>query len=709
MKRVMFFLLFLSFLYLGVCVSCAQDIKAEWTKFQEKYGKHLQATWDERTGRPRNILGFIEPKDSLAQLGFVGIDDGWSAILLWKSFIDENERLFGINSSGFSVSDVREIMTERWGILYKVKHQQVYKGVPVECAKSIMFVDRLGRILSFSLLAELDINISAIPSITEAQALAKAQAELIQVGQEVETTARLVILVDEAPDEFYTLAWQVAIYPESERGTIVSIDACNGDILKTYPCGDEFTNSGIVEFHYYTDPSGGNNEPLSQASVTDNMNVKIYSSDGFPVAQQTVYSSNPNYNISWSGGYGVYFLSFCKDGTYAKVQMNANFVSQTNYQYDIGSPKSGTGENTLAGGITSRDFINVYHQCKQMHDMFQAIDPSYNKSKVTVTLLDEFNGGGWNGITDSSTTFRLRDVGSYVTDIVRHEYTHTVICDIYANNNGVGTTHEANTMDEAFATFYAARKATDFYYGDPADIGVTHHDLETPGNFSSYGSPEPYHYSQHDKSKDEHWNQMILASTLWDLIQGGNPNSPPPAAPHPAGWDTIVWLAINDEVNTHCNFRARIIYWANAWGGTSYSNFATSIFNEHGIPSSGSWAPPLIDFQSEMAKLPSENESKPNYRSALLQNYPNPFNPETWIPYQIKDECNLTIKIYNVSGTMVRKLELGNRPAGLYISSDRAAYWDGKNESGEYVSSGTYFYTIHAGDFIATKKMIIQK
>jgi flagellar hook assembly protein FlgD len=90
-----------------------------------------------------------------------------------------------------------------------------------------------------------------------------------------------------------------------------------------------------------------------------------------------------------------------------------------------------------------------------------------------------------------------------------------------------------------------------------------------------------------------------------------------------------------------------------------------------------------------------------------LQNYPHPFNPETGIPYQLRDGGEVTLRIYRSTGELVRELRLGYKPAGVYMSRDRAVYWDGKNESGEIVSSGVYFYTIQSGNFASTKKMII--
>ncbi|MBM3212881.1 T9SS type A sorting domain-containing protein, partial [Candidatus Poribacteria bacterium] len=94
---------------------------------------------------------------------------------------------------------------------------------------------------------------------------------------------------------------------------------------------------------------------------------------------------------------------------------------------------------------------------------------------------------------------------------------------------------------------------------------------------------------------------------------------------------------------------------------------------------------------------------------ALMQNFPNPFNPETWIPYQLSEPADVTIKIYNIKGQIVRNLKLGMKSAGFYADKSKAAYWDGKNESGEQVASGIYFYSIQAGNFTEIRKMIIRE
>ena len=96
-------------------------------------------------------------------------------------------------------------------------------------------------------------------------------------------------------------------------------------------------------------------------------------------------------------------------------------------------------------------------------------------------------------------------------------------------------------------------------------------------------------------------------------------------------------------------------------------------------------------------------------KTALLPNYPNPFNPETWIPFQLSRDAEVTLTIYDANGFMVRRLELGHQLVGYYSDRGRAVHWDGRNHVGEHVASGVYFYHLNAGDFSATRKMLILK
>ena len=110
----------------------------------------------------------------------------------------------------------------------------------------------------------------------------------------------------------------------------------------------------------------------------------------------------------------------------------------------------------------------------------------------------------------------------------------------------------------------------------------------------------------------------------------------------------------------------------------------------------------------ELLQLLTEMKARPE-ASALLPNYPNPFNPETWIPYHLAKATDVTLTIHDIHGRVVRILDFGYQQEGIYQSRGRAAYWDGKNQTGEPVASGLYFYTLTAGDFTATRKMLIRK
>ena len=105
--------------------------------------------------------------------------------------------------------------------------------------------------------------------------------------------------------------------------------------------------------------------------------------------------------------------------------------------------------------------------------------------------------------------------------------------------------------------------------------------------------------------------------------------------------------------------------------------------------------------QLHAALIPQEN--------ALLPNYPNPFNPETWIPYHLAKDADVTLTIYDMNGQVVRQFALGHQAAGRYQSRSRAVHWDGRNEFGEEVASGVYFYHLSARGYSATRKMLIAK
>ena len=114
------------------------------------------------------------------------------------------------------------------------------------------------------------------------------------------------------------------------------------------------------------------------------------------------------------------------------------------------------------------------------------------------------------------------------------------------------------------------------------------------------------------------------------------------------------------------------------------------------------------DIENALLSVTLRGVGRPK-QSLLLQNYPNPFNPETWIPYQLSEAGAVTFSIYGASGRLIRTLSLGFQPAGFYRSRGRAAYWDGRNNQGERVSSGVYFYQLSTPSYHQMRRMVIMK
>ena len=155
---------------------------------------------------------------------------------------------------------------------------------------------------------------------------------------------------------------------------------------------------------------------------------------------------------------------------------------------------------------------------------------------------------------------------------------------------------------------------------------------------------------------------------------------------------------------------SRHLYWTNSSGRIQRANLVgkniQNLVTELGMP-----AEIALGNTPNGAGLAAAPAAVPVFPDAtvLLANYPNPFNPETWIPYQLATPAEVTLTIYAANSAVVRTLHLGYQPAGTYDTRSRSAYWDGRNEIGERVASGVYFYTLSTADFMATRKMLIRK
>ena len=110
---------------------------------------------------------------------------------------------------------------------------------------------------------------------------------------------------------------------------------------------------------------------------------------------------------------------------------------------------------------------------------------------------------------------------------------------------------------------------------------------------------------------------------------------------------------------------------------------------------------------SSQAKIKTGGFSRLPRQTQLLSNYPNPFNPETWIPFQLAQPTSVVLRLYDIEGKIIRTINLGHKKVGFYTATNRAIYWDGKNQLGESVSSGAYFYRLTTSGYDAIKKMVI--
>ena len=159
-------------------------------------------------------------------------------------------------------------------------------------------------------------------------------------------------------------------------------------------------------------------------------------------------------------------------------------------------------------------------------------------------------------------------------------------------------------------------------------------------------------------------------------------------------------VAIDGKFGRNFNFAAVGVQWDHQGGDDNGSVYVFDTENVEGIN-----LPLSVEPRGDFA-LTMFGDIK---RTALLQNFPNPFNPETWIPYTLADNADVNVRIYDVEGKLVRKLDIGYQRAGSYLNREKAVYWDGRDQLGESVSSGIYFYTLKTDTFSDTRRMVILK
>ncbi len=115
------------------------------------------------------------------------------------------------------------------------------------------------------------------------------------------------------------------------------------------------------------------------------------------------------------------------------------------------------------------------------------------------------------------------------------------------------------------------------------------------------------------------------------------------------------------------------------------------------------------EYRDGLATLRALLRSVAPRATALLPNYPNPFNPETWIPFDLSEDADVSLLIYDTRGRRVRLIDLGRLAAGAFRGRADAAHWDGRSDAGEPVASGVYVVELRAGPYRETRRVAVRK
>ena len=188
-------------------------------------------------------------------------------------------------------------------------------------------------------------------------------------------------------------------------------------------------------------------------------------------------------------------------------------------------------------------------------------------------------------------------------------------------------------------------------------------------------------------------NGSISGGATSVTISTGSIESESLTVTHTAGTTNAVTVDIGDPLPDPPFF------WHNGYKLVKSGDLSLEIIRADGGTDVSGGAPPSVNNHTPQA--PDE--------TALFSNYPNPFNPETWIPYHLSNPSQVVITIYDTRGSVIRRLDLGHQREGYYTSRSRAAYWDGRNDMGERVASGMYFYQLEADNISLLRKMVILK
>ena len=339
-------------------------------------------------------------------------------------------------------------------------------------------------------------------------------------------------------------------------------------------------------------------------------------------------------------------------------------------------------------------------------------DASGGSEIAFTSFKDDVYGGDTND-DDNTSTPAPNDWGYLYPNGVNSSGSVIDHCIIRYGNRGI----HCSGSDLTISNNSISDSYYDGIYITNASPGISGNIIESNGRYGIYFNP----------SSSVLINNSIINNDSYGVYLNGS--SQPTIGSDPA--ELVNWNDIhgNDTYDLYNNTSNDIVACPIYWGTLDQTDIEMRIYDQEDNPAKGKvncipWTnaehDTLYDGTSkasptrlpvvELNKVKTNNveESLPD-KFSLLQNYPNPFNPDTWIPYSLPQSADVTIRIYNVSGNVVRKINLAHQAAGFYLSKDKAIYWNGRNDYGEKVPSGVYFYQIKAGKFISVKKAVIAK
>jgi hypothetical protein len=157
--------------------------------------------------------------------------------------------------------------------------------------------------------------------------------------------------------------------------------------------------------------------------------------------------------------------------------------------------------------------------------------------------------------------------------------------------------------------------------------------------------------------------------------------------------------------NTSLNANGAVMSNSNGFANVILSGFSFAYIRDDELDGISDRAEHLHDIIEWLGNvLPPTTGAGPALKNDLSQNYPNPFNPQTTIAFSLKERGTVSLKVYNVAGELVRTLMNEGQDKGAHTK-----VWDGRNDAGQPVSSGVYFYKLVTNNFSQTKKMVLLK